>query len=309
MIIMIHCGFSYSLPILRIAVPIFFILSSYFFFKKVAKLNKQDALQVYKKFLRRSIMLYLFWFVVLMPITIYARSWVEMNFVEILENFFIGLVLKNTFLASWYISAYIIGISIIFFTRNHNKLMLAFGLVCYIICCLTSNYGHLLETIVPYGNMPFMPFNSFMAGMLFISIGKYFAESKIIVFCDNLRKAMSYTIIGLLMLFLENKLIASGGYMVDNDSYFSLIVLAPAVFLLVKYLPQIKIGSTLWLRRYSVVNYCLHCSVIFAIGVFLHLQLHPVVLFFVVLLTCTLVAFVLTSLSKVSGFRFLKYSY
>ncbi len=63
-------------PLLRLAVPLFFIITSYLFFSKQNRLHSdRDKTNALKKFVRRYLKLYLFWFVVLLPITIFLKRW------------------------------------------------------------------------------------------------------------------------------------------------------------------------------------------------------------------------------------------
>lgn len=63
-------------PILRVAVPLFFLMTSYFFFAKQASLNTGDEKKKgLQKYVKRTLWLYAFWFVALLPLTIYYRNW------------------------------------------------------------------------------------------------------------------------------------------------------------------------------------------------------------------------------------------
>ena len=57
-------------PWIKIIVPLFFIMSSYFLFKKIntAK-KKEERKKIYKIYLIRTIKLYFFWFIILIPLS------------------------------------------------------------------------------------------------------------------------------------------------------------------------------------------------------------------------------------------------
>ena len=59
-------------PWLRLAVPMFFIISSYFFFGNLRKVetDKEKNKRLWK-YVKRNLILYGFWFVVLLPYTLY----------------------------------------------------------------------------------------------------------------------------------------------------------------------------------------------------------------------------------------------
>ena len=75
-------------PWLRIAVPLFFIMSSYFVFSKLCTASADAQKDVLKMFIGRNIKLYLCWFILLLPITIYIRK----------EIYFSGGFLENIFI-------------------------------------------------------------------------------------------------------------------------------------------------------------------------------------------------------------------
>lgn len=66
MVVGIHTLGKYGIyPLFRIAVPLFFMISSYLFFSDPDKCGNVICL---KKFCLRNIKLYTFWFIALMPV-------------------------------------------------------------------------------------------------------------------------------------------------------------------------------------------------------------------------------------------------
>lgn len=311
LIVMIHVGWSETIVITRAAVPIFFILSSYFFFSKINNKEFESQKLYYNKFLKRSIFLYLFWFVLLFPFTYFIRHWNELSFIELFCELVVSCLFKKTFPGSWYISAYILGISLAFVMRKQDKLYLIISVFCYLLCCLMSNY-HGLLTYVPYSediNILFEDYNvynSFPAGLLFIYIGKKCSEQKTIQYSRN---AAIGIVIGLILLYFENLLIEYIGERQTNDCYLSMCILAPSVFLFVKQLPHIKIiKDALVLRKMSTIYYCTNYSIIVVLN-YLFKGLDSGVLFVVTLIICTLISISLIKLAKYKKFSFCKYSY
>ena len=107
MIIAIHSGLfpNYLYPWLRIAVPLFFIISSYFLFSKIQK-HPNNKNEIIRTFIKRNLELYVFWFVVSLPYTIHRRrDWwtgdVPHFFLTVLKN----TLFRGTFFGSWYITA------------------------------------------------------------------------------------------------------------------------------------------------------------------------------------------------------------
>lgn len=123
-------------PILRLAVPVFFIMTSFFFFNKVKDFSKEETNAALSKFVRRNLLLYLFWFVVLLPITLYRHDWFEsgvvMGFVRMMRSFFFG----STFAASWFITSSVIAVTLVTFASRMMKSTWLFllSLLAYLFC-------------------------------------------------------------------------------------------------------------------------------------------------------------------------------
>ena len=100
-------------PILSIAVPVFFILSSMFYFRKVRKVkNSKDVAHILGHFLKRLGIFYLFWFIINLPKTLYYQHYfIEGGLTDILrltKDFF----LYGTFAGSWFLSALALSVTI-----------------------------------------------------------------------------------------------------------------------------------------------------------------------------------------------------
>ena len=85
-------------PVFRLAVPLFFIISSYLFFLKQCTLSSWiERYKGLKKYAKRILLLYLFWFLLLFPFTIYYREWyVDFcpdKLITIARSFFFGSTL------------------------------------------------------------------------------------------------------------------------------------------------------------------------------------------------------------------------
>ena len=87
MVVAIHTSFypEYLYPWLRLAVPLFFVISGYLFFTK----SGGGKLNLYK-FVNRVIVLYIFWTIALLPLIFLYRKWYVLNwntFVRIFSEF------------------------------------------------------------------------------------------------------------------------------------------------------------------------------------------------------------------------------
>lgn len=163
----------------RIAVPYFFICSSFLFFSK----EKPDI----KKYSKRLISLYIAWFIIELPF-VYQRFFVDYEhpFFSQMFNFIRSLVFNNTWYASWFIMACIISTNIIYYLshRLNNKQLLLLGWGGYFFSLLCSSYSGMLDLLlddnIKYYHVAisffFMPANSFIIALIYVVLGKIIAE-------------------------------------------------------------------------------------------------------------------------------------
>lgn len=317
----------YVRPILRIAVPIFFIMSSYFFFIKQKKCDSFEARkQAMKGFAIRLLKLYLFWFIVLLPLTIYTNGWYENpgfgTFVDLIRGFLFG----NTFRASWYIMALLLNILFVWyaFVRKVSDLVLfVLGILMYIGCCLVSSYYGLTaslsgfdEVYNGYVKIFAEPYNSFPCGLLFICIGKLMAENAIFVRKNVLLMLIAvFSVLYYFEFFVTNHY----GLAEADDCFFTLPVVSTLCFMLVGQssgwsgLAKLSARAA---RSCSTIIYCCHlslASVIAIIGFHLgfggYITEHYVWLFLLTLMASLLISFVIIRLEKSPRLKLLKYAH
>lgn len=169
----------YSSCFCRIAVPYFFICSSFLFFSK----EMPDI----KKYSKRLISLYVAWFFIEIPF-VYHRFFVdyERPFFSQMFNFFRCLVFNNTWYASWFIMACIISTNIIYYLSHRltNKQLLLLGWGGYFLSLLCSSYSGILDLLLDDNfkyyhaafSYFFMPANSFIVALIYVVLGKIIAE-------------------------------------------------------------------------------------------------------------------------------------
>ena len=307
-------------PALRMAVPLFFMMSSYFFFLKQSKISDLEGKRnAYWLFVKRIVWLYLFWTIILLPYIAYSGEWHNLSFVtflKILKSFFFS----GTFSASWYLTSTIISVSIIWYLSKYfsNRVLLFVGLITYIFCCLTSNYLVLYEklpaSVILYKSYAFMfgkPCNSFLSAMLFVEIGKIFAENKI--FLAN-RRLLVLFFVSLLLLFVEAELIRHFKLNLSkvdysDDCFFFLVPLCVSLFML---LGQNFISipfKTMALRHSSTIVYCSHFTISSILCSLVSSFQRGLLLFSAVLLISLLICILICLLEKNRYFGWLKYAH
>ena len=115
----------------RMAVPVFFVVSAFFFFRK-----KPDTAQL-KHYVRRMGWLYAFWFVVEAYFTIDGVFFShDRSVLESLSHFICGFFLNSTFSGSWFIMALIICIPLVHWLGKRISSWAIFGIGLAVYVCL-----------------------------------------------------------------------------------------------------------------------------------------------------------------------------
>ena len=311
-------------PLLRLAVPMFFIITSFLFFHKQNELTTvQERKQALKKYVKRVMKLYLFWFVLLLPLTVFFRHWYQepgfMTLVDVVRNFFFG----STFIASWFLMASVINIVFVWFLAHRNVAdvwMMVLGVMFYVVCCLVSNYSFWIEDSVTfqryyaiYTGIFNVPYNSFPCGLLFVVFGKILVTRRLPP--HRLQKIV-VLLLGLLMMVLlygEYIYVNNHGGAAFDDCYFSLMLLCPCLLMLVASTHWGKIDfDTRKLRYYSTIIYCSHASIAAALRALRDhygFTMGSGFLLMATLLLSMLLGIALVCLEKRKKLRFLKYAH
>ena len=258
-------------PWLRIAVPLFFMMSSYFLFSKLREASKDNYRAILRKFVVRNLQLYLCWFIILLPITVYIRkeSWFFHGFLGSALTILKSILFGSTFVASWFMMATIIGVLIIcLLSKLLRKDYLVFLISLFAFCVVTleSSYtGIIADTFVFTAINKYVAIFgglvcSFPAALFWVFIGKLFAEQKIKAKSRNL--LISLIICSCIALFVEWKFVISLDGSYNNDSYFMLAPLCVLLFLGVEKIKPIYWKNSVYLKRASTIIYVAHGSLL-----------------------------------------------
>lgn len=193
MVVLIHINpFSAEvnvvvMPVLRLAVPLFFIISAFFFFTKVnvgKGATESDVVQAVKRaigFTKRNLTLYFFWLAILIVPVIALRGWFGRGILRgvfvLLQHFFFG----STFIASWYIMALIIAVwaVLILSVKLSSTQVVAITAPFFVVSCLMSNYYYAPLTQAHLDALEFAfwyPYNSFWIGLFWVAVGKWISD-------------------------------------------------------------------------------------------------------------------------------------
>ena len=308
----------YLYPWLRLAVPLFFMISSYFFFDKIKGCRStKERFCVLGDFALRNLKLYAFWFVVLFPINFFGRGWFEGGFfsgiLNIVTNFFIG----STFVASWFISALVIGTAIIFLLSRklNNCLLLIIGALVFAVVAMRSSYVFvindfkgLVSVIKSYERIMNSPVNSFPASIFWIVLGKVFADG----FRIKIKPSAILALLSSALLFVEWILIKNHTGKFENDFYFMLAPVCVALFSILLQLKPRKIKYAKEMRKLSIIIFASHGAVLSCVlygGKLLSISLPSPVTFLLTAGASVCIGVVILLLERYKYLRFLKYSH
>lgn len=322
-IVMIHTDFLYGklYPILRIAVPVFFIISAFFAFVKIDQANdwKEKDDRVFN-ITKRYMKLYFFWFIVLLPITLYSRQYFEVGFVkgsiQIVKKFFTG----STFQGSWYIMACVIGLWTVYglSKRLGNFYLCLIGIVLYLFATICSKYSGLIYSIPNVGSvyMKFtevfgLPYNNFIIAIPYFIIGKILAEHKDKAY--NLKMCVTGAWISLILLMIEFGLVTGEDFFVKSCD--CLFMLAPiAIFIVMAtFSLQWRNKYSAYIRKMSTIIYCSHMSIIVILRIVLTklgvADYYNILLFLLASVISITGSLIILKLEQNKKFKWLNYAY
>lgn len=285
----------------RIAVPFFFVCSSFLFYRRKGSIVK---------YTKRILLLYLVWLVICMP---YVYTTFFKNSINLLNSviaFFHGLLFHNTFHASWYLMASVIGMNLVYYLSRiiSNKGLLLIGVLLYVSSLLSCSYNGLIErtcfnTYYVLFDRAFVPSNSFIISIIYIVIGKVLAEKDTTI---SERKSLFFTLCFALIGVVE--IAITKGWTRYSDAFVFLPLFSFFFFqFLLNISDRIKISDRvcLTMRRSSILIYLFHYICIdFHLS---HGMLLGTPLFLVVVIEAMAFATLVVILSN--RIQFLKYLY
>ncbi len=306
-------------PLTRIAVPVFFTLSGYFFFLK-CKSDRKATGTYLKARVKRLLLLYLFWFVALLPLTLYIRKYTEYDFPASVLHFAKDLFFGSTFQNSWYITATVIGLVIaaLLSLKVGNFGLTVIGLAFYIPALLSSNYNFIIRSsavaTVAYQSISdvFGLFcRNFAVSIVYLVAGKIIAEK------DSAKTKISHLIAGTVLsfglLFAECFAIEKSGVTVHNNDSFIMLVPTAMLLCAIALKSDISIRNSEKLRKISIIIYCLHMPVYMVVGKAFQLLNIPdfgnILIFLFTALITQIGGFIILRLEKSKHLSFLRLSH
>ena len=303
-------------PWLIIAVPLFFMISSYFFFSKIKKLeNENEIKKELKSYILRNLKLYLFWFIALLPITLEMRGYyVDRSFIKGTLIIIRDFLFFGTFPASWFIIALIISTLIIFYLSKKltYKRVFLIVLVIYLIVTLRWTYSFLFNNISIYQKFVryyelFIKYsyNSFPFALIWTFLGKCAAEDR---FKWSKKTNIFLFIFGAVTLFLESLMIRNITGVITNACYISLPLITVSIFWFVKNREVFSFKYSIFIRKLSTITYVTHASI-------LHILFDVLIInksifnFFITIIICSVLTLIINYFENKRYLKWLKYAY
>lgn len=250
-------------PWVRIAIPIYFMISSFLFFSKYDKLAAHEKKQYLWKFIKRDLTLYLFWFIVFLPFTFVYRDYFHNGLV-----YFIGsILLGSSFPASWYLMALALSI---FLTakldRGVGKVIYPVAALLMYLLSIGQHTWRCVANQLPfltnfYDATPISFTATFFFSCIMIWIGRLFVRYRDSALTANTKILLPVFILALVVLFFEDKwLFDRGLFTMNNDGYLSSLIASALLFWLILK-SNIHVPHARTLRIMSTLIYCIHGSV------------------------------------------------
>ena len=131
--------------LIEIAIPVFFSVSSFLFYKKLLDTEKTQRVLLHT--LKRLVLFYLIWYALMLPMT-YERFFKVATMKEILYN----ATLSSTFNGYWFVKALIFNTVLLGFCKSAFKLILLsiVGLGLYLFFSFNYIYHFIHLSISPY---------------------------------------------------------------------------------------------------------------------------------------------------------------
>lgn len=317
---------TYVLPfiftVLRIAVPFFFISSSFFLFKKVNNCNtEKEKNQAVKKYCLRILRLYLFWLILSLPYML--DKFLFNSGYDVLTGlgvYAIKIIFFDAFDGAWYLGATIFSALFVYLLSKkvNNTSLVVISLVLYITAILDSTYFNLFglrsdSTLMFFqANTPI--YLSVFNGFVYFTVGKLFAENEKRL---STKKSLIYTLICFILMYVELTLSNYFGLNYATDCFVMLLPFSCFFFQLIININLKDKRTYRFIRKSSTFIYLSHFSILYIFFRFVNVfnwsifkTSIPVMIltYFAVVGICITTYLIVKSLSKVKGLSWLKYS-
>ena len=299
-------GGYFLTTIFRVAVPFFFVFSSYVFFSKNSSISK---------YVKRLLMLEVAWTILESPFIAYTYFVASGNsfFISFL-NLIKGMLFGETYLGSWFIHASWMGMVVVYWLSKSPKyLQMSLSILFFVLALLDTSYQYVvinvgLSEVWSSLNKVIYPSESFMVAYPYMLIGKCIADSH----SEQCRRVFYWLPLSSILLLVEalvcRHLCGSTIEYILNPRFEVFLCLPLVAYFLVKLSlslqTPINIEVSKYLRNMSILMYLSHRLLmifIFKAGI----EAEGVIFFLMTILASSLFSWSLIKLSN--KLPFLKY--
>ena len=251
-------------PLVRLCVPVFFMISAFLFFSSYDILPAENKKKALWKFIKRTLSLYLFWFILLLPFTYIYRDARHNGIIHMLGSSFPG---------SWFLEALPLAVLLnVALDRGIGRYIFpVFSLVCYFFCLGQFTYRPLADKLPFLANIynnteqqfPGIIFaDSVLVALIWVWLGRMYVRYENRLNSAKMKNVILGFVISYILLAIEHvTLYRNGWFTMHNDVY--LLLLPACVFLFIfVYKLNVHLKHAVLCRNLSTIIYCFHQSFI-----------------------------------------------
>ena len=296
-------------PFIAIAVPVFFILSSYFIFRKMD--IKGYSWHLYKPFVKRLLLLYSFYFVVSFPIMLVTKwygFYINYGFVKLCVRFITGLFFSQTYPGGWFLTSLVVATFIIFLLRKFlqisNGVLLVLAILFQLYLVYHASLPFWLQKAYIFIQTHIFPVVELtpIRGFIWCAVGAVLAKSDLMFVLS--RSLRIYGSLIATVVFYSFFHILPLGYQYVYTPFFGL-----AMILLAFNINLRPNDVYLYLRKASILIYLVHFYMLKVFNYLLPPDRLHIFYYISVLFSTLMVAFIILKLENCKYFSILKFSH
>ena len=263
----VSVGNSYMGKAIRVlqdlGVPVFFVISSMLFFRKCSLVVSFDeSWRNYLHFVKRLTFIYGVYFVLQLPIITRSKGYLTMDFPIFISEFIKDLFLRYTFSGSWFLSALVIAVTIVFLLYNKvtSWLLLGVFFMLHLYLYNSVKFPEELQYFIKWYELNIRDIHlSFPNALVWVSLGACLANSKTLEYISKMKRFYLYCV----LVFAVSFFMEYFAVFVRGIGMFFMVVCLIVLF----YNIQLK-NSVIFrcLREYSVLMFFWHFIVIWLFG-------------------------------------------
>ena len=262
---------SWTHPWVRLAVPLFFVIGAFLFFRKYDRLPGAERGPRLRRYAQRNLQLYGVWLVLLLVPTILYRGWYKHTPLMGLFYFFRALFFKSTFVGSWFLMASVVAVGIVatLSRRVPDWVLLVLSLVVFVLTCLSCSYRRLLfdipglkHRIRTYFFYLGVPQYNYHAALIWVMLGKLAADHEEHIRAQYARPLCRVLVslllvMGCILLCFELRAMRAYDWAHADDAMLGLLLPVACIFLILMN-TTIHVPHAPVLREVSTITFCLH---------------------------------------------------